>query len=30
VLSYAETAELLKKHRLTIDDDEADDGELLR
>jgi FlaA1/EpsC-like NDP-sugar epimerase len=30
VLSYAETAELLRKHRLTMEDDEPDDGELLR
>jgi hypothetical protein len=30
VLSYAETVELLKRHRLTMDDDEPDDGELLR
>jgi UDP-glucose 4-epimerase len=30
VLAYAETAELLKRHRLTMDDDEPDDGELLR
>jgi FlaA1/EpsC-like NDP-sugar epimerase len=30
VLSYAQTAELLKKHRLTMEDDEPDDGELLR
>jgi FlaA1/EpsC-like NDP-sugar epimerase len=30
VLSYAGTAELLRKHRLTMEDDEPDDGELLR
>ena len=30
VLSCEETAELLKTHRLTMEDDEPDDGELLR